>query len=59
MLTGELDGGCNPRLNRFIHAELSDSQLVILDGLKHAFMIEASDRVLPHLREFLLQSEQA
>ncbi len=59
VLTGELDGGCNPRLNRFIHAELPDSKLVILDGLKHALMIEASDRVLPHLREFLLQAEQA
>ena len=54
VLTGELDGGCNPRLNRFIHAELPDSRLVILDGLKHSLMIEASDRVLPYLREFLL-----
>jgi pimeloyl-ACP methyl ester carboxylesterase len=55
VLTGEFDGGCNPRLNEFIHGELPDSQLVILEGLKHALMIEASDRVLPHLREFLLQ----
>jgi len=54
VLTGELDGGCNPRLNRFIHGQLPDSRLVILEGLKHALMIEASDRVLPHLREFLL-----
>ncbi len=59
VLTGELDGGCNPRLNRFMHEQLPDSRLVILDGLKHALMIEASDRVLPHLREFLLQAEQA
>ena len=57
MLTGELDGGCNPRLNEFIHAELPDSRLVILGGLKHALMIEASDRVLPHLRSFLLERE--
>ena len=54
VLTGELDGGCNPRLNRFIHGQLQDSRLVILEGLKHALMIEASDRVLPHLHEFLL-----
>ena len=54
VLTGELDGGCNPRLNRFIHEQLADSRLVILDGLKHSLMIEASDRVLPHLRTFLL-----
>jgi len=55
VLTGELDGGCNPRLNRFMHEQLPDSQLLILDGLKHSLMIEASDRVLPHLRSFLLQ----
>jgi len=55
VLTGELDGGCNPRLNQFIDGELPDSRLVILEGLKHALMIEASDRVLPQLREFLLE----
>jgi pimeloyl-ACP methyl ester carboxylesterase len=55
VLTGELDGGCNPRLNRFIHDRLVDSRLVILPGLKHSLMIEASDRVLPHLRNFLLE----
>ena len=54
VLTGELDGGCNPRLNQFIDGELPDSRLVILEGLKHALMIEASEQVLPHLREFLL-----
>jgi pimeloyl-ACP methyl ester carboxylesterase len=55
VLTGEFDGGCNPRLNEFMHAELPDSRLVILEGFKHALMIEASDKVLPPLREFLLQ----
>ena len=55
VLTGELDGGCNPRLNQFIDGELPDSRLVILEGLKHALMIEASDQVLPQLREFLLE----
>lgn len=55
VLTGEFDGGCNPRLNEFIHGELPDSRLVILEGLKHSLMIEASDRVLPHMREFLLE----
>ena len=54
IMTGELDGGCNPRLNRFIHDKLPDSQLVILPELKHSLMIEASDKVLPHLRKFLL-----
>jgi pimeloyl-ACP methyl ester carboxylesterase len=55
VLTGEHDGGCNPRLNRFMHEQLPDSRLVILEGLKHSLLIEASGRVLPHLREFLLE----
>ena len=53
IITGELDGGCNPRLNRLIHQALPGSDLVILDGLKHASFIEASDRVLPEVRRFL------
>ena len=54
VLTGEFDGGCNPRLNRFIDSELPNSELVILQGLKHSLMIEATDQVLPHVRKFLL-----
>ncbi len=53
IITGELDGGCNPRLNRLIHQALPGSDLAILDGLKHAIFIEASDRVLPEVRRFL------
>ena len=55
VLTGEFDGGCNPRLNQFIHEQLPDSELVILKDLKHSLMIEASDRLLPPLRQFLLK----
>ena len=55
VLTGEFDGGCNPRLNKFIAGELINSQLVILDGLKHSILIEASDRVAKPLRKFLLE----
>lgn len=54
VLTGELDGGCNPRLNKQIAAALPNSELVILDGLKHAILIEATDRVAPPVRQFLL-----
>ncbi|MGE3876111.1 MAG: alpha/beta fold hydrolase [Parvibaculaceae bacterium] len=54
VLTGELDGGCNPRLNTQIAAAMPHAELVILDGLKHAIFIEATDRVLPHVRRFLL-----
>ncbi len=53
VLTGELDGGCNPRLNKQIAEALPDSELVILDGLKHAIMIEASERVAPPVGAFL------
>ena len=56
VLTGEHDGGCNPRLNRFIAEQLPDSELVILDNLKHSLLIEAPDRVLEHLKPFLLRN---
>ena len=55
VLTGEFDGGCNPRLNRFIADTLPDSELVILDGLKHSILIEAPERVAPPVRDFLLR----
>ena len=53
VLTGELDGGCNPRLNRFIAEELPDSELVILPGLKHSILIEAPELVAAAVLEFL------
>lgn len=60
IITGENDGGCNPRLNRLIQAALPGSELVILPVLKHAIFIEATDQVAPHVRRFLLaQAGQA
>lgn len=53
VLTGEFDPGCNPRLNRFIAAELPDSELVILDGLRHSILVEAPDLVASHVGDFL------
>jgi 3-oxoadipate enol-lactonase len=53
VLTGELDGGCNPRLNKQIAEALPNSELVIVDGLKHAILIEATDRVAPPVKAFL------
>lgn len=58
VMTGENDGGCNPRLNRLIAEALPDSELVILDDLKHAIFIEANDVVAPHIRDFLLRQVQ-
>ncbi len=53
VLTGENDGGCNPRLNRQIHAALTDSALVILPGYKHSLLLEAGDIVADHLIGFI------
>ena len=53
VLAGALDGGCNPRLNRFIHERLPTSELVILEGLKHAILKEATSEVAAHLRRFI------
>ena len=53
VLTGEHDGGCPPRLNQQIANALPNSKLVILAGLKHAILIEASEQVCAHLKPFL------
>ena len=55
VMTGEFDAACSPRLNRFIVDELPDAELVILDDLKHSILIEAPERVLGPVREFLLR----
>lgn len=53
VLTGENDGGCNPRLNRAIDAALPRSELVILDGYKHSLLLEAGDVVAGHIKQFI------
>lgn len=53
VLTGAEDGGCSPRLNQQIAAALPNAELVILDGLKHAILLEAPDRVADALERFL------
>ena len=53
VLTGENDGGCNPRLNREIDAALPNSELVILPGYKHSLLLEAGDIVAEHLVRFI------
>ena len=59
VMTGEFDGGCNPRLNRFIADELPDAELVILDDLKHSILIEAPERVAGPVKDFLLRHRVA
>lgn len=53
VLTGELDGGCNPRLNRFIAERMPNAELVVLEGFKHAILREAPDQVAGHIRRFI------
>lgn len=53
VLTGELDGGCNPRLNWFIADQLPHAELVIIPGYKHAILREAADQVADNVRRFL------
>ena len=54
VLTGEHDGGCNPRLNRLIDDALPNSELVILPNYKHSILVEAADDVSAHLIRFML-----
>ena len=53
VVTGESDGGCNPRLNRLIEAALPNSELVILPGYKHSLMLEAGEIVAAHILRFI------
>ena len=53
VLTGELDGGCNPRLNRQIDEALPNSELVVLEGYKHSLLLEAGEVVAEHLTGFI------
>ena len=55
VLTGENDGGCNPRLNRQIHSALKNSELVILPHYRHSLLLEAGDVVARHLVRFCSQ----
>jgi pimeloyl-ACP methyl ester carboxylesterase len=53
VLTGENDGGCNPRLNRAITAALPYAELVILPVLRHAILLEDPAAVAAPVLDFL------
>ncbi len=59
VLTGENDGGCNPRLNREIAAAMPNAGLVILPVLRHAILLEAPDVVAPPVLDFLRRQARA
>lgn len=54
IITGENDGGCPPRLNEQITKAMPNSELIVLDGLKHAITLEAPERVAAAMQKFLL-----
>jgi len=56
VMTGELDTGCSPVLNKLIADTLPNAELVILENLKHSILIEAPEKVLPPLRDFLVRN---
>ncbi len=56
VLTGEHDGGCNPRLNRLINDALPHSELVILAGYKHSLLLECGQLVADNLVKFIHDS---
>jgi 3-oxoadipate enol-lactonase len=59
VLTGENDGGCNPRLNQLIAAALPDAELVILPQLRHAILLEAAAQVAVPVLSFLKRQPPA
>ncbi len=54
VLTGENDGGCNPRLNMLIAEALPNSELVILPRYRHSILVEAANEVSDNLIRFML-----
>jgi pimeloyl-ACP methyl ester carboxylesterase len=54
VLTGENDGGCNPRINALIDDALPNSELVILEKYKHSLLMEAPQELGARLCDFLM-----
>ena len=54
ILTGENDGGCNPRLNKIISSEIKNSKLIILPNYKHSLLTEAPNEVSKNLIDFIV-----
>ena len=50
---GENDLGCNPDINKQIADYLPNSQLEILDNLKHAITLETPQLIGSKIRKFL------
>jgi pimeloyl-ACP methyl ester carboxylesterase len=53
IMTGEFDQGSNTRMAHAMHELIEGSELIILPGLKHSVLVEASELIAAHVREFL------
>lgn len=53
VLTGEFDGGCNPRLNQGIVEAMPNAELVVLPRYKHSILLEAGEVVADHIITFI------
>jgi (E)-2-((N-methylformamido)methylene)succinate hydrolase len=51
--TGEHDAGSNTRMARFMRAQIPESRLEILPGLRHSILVEAPELVTQLVRDFL------
>ncbi len=52
VMTGEFDQGSNVRMAETMHRLIQGSELRILPGLKHSVLVEASDDIAAHFRDF-------
>ena len=55
VMTGENDGGCNPRLNARIAEVMPNARLVVIPGVKHAILTEVPGRVAEEMIGFHCQ----
>lgn len=53
IVTGENDKGSNPRMARFMHEQIADSQVHIIPKLRHSLLIEGPRQVLDVVEPFL------
>ena len=57
VMTGSLDVGCSPRLNKLIVKSMPQAELKVLEGLKHSITIEGADLVAKNIKNFLAEKK--
>ena len=56
IITGENDGGCSPRLNKFIDEQIPNSKLIVLPNYKHSLLLEAPEKVADTIVNFFYKN---